>query len=68
MIEVKNEKGKLLGIKSFCDIIPEACNTNLTLEDSINYILNKTDEFATGAAADDDRFILGIEINKAKNS
>ncbi len=62
-IEIKNEKGKLFGNKNFCDLITEACNTDLSLEDSINFILNKVDEFSIGAQPDDDRFILGIEIN-----
>lgn len=62
-IEVKNKNGKLLGNKNFCNIITEACNQNLTLEDSISYILNKVDEFSIDMPADDDRFILAIEIN-----
>ena len=62
-IEVKNEKGRLLGNKNFCNFITEACNQNLTLEDSISYILNKVDEFSINMPPDDDRFILGIEIN-----
>ncbi|MBK7053649.1 MAG: serine/threonine-protein phosphatase [Leptospiraceae bacterium] len=63
LIEVKNEKGKLLGNKNFCHIITEACNTDMSLEESIDFILNKVDEFSMGVPPDDDRFILGIEIN-----
>ena len=63
LIEVKNEKGKLLGNKNFCHIITEACNTDMSIEESIDFILNKVDEFSMGVPPDDDRFILGIEIN-----
>ncbi len=64
LIEVKNDIGKLLGSKNFSSIIANACSHTSTLEDSIEFILNTVDKFSIGKPVDDDRFILGIEIQE----
>lgn len=62
LLEIRNESGRLIGSEGFCDIIDEVCSRDLSLNESIEEILQKVEEEGMNAPPEDDRLILGIEI------
>jgi serine phosphatase RsbU (regulator of sigma subunit) len=61
-IEIRNQNNNLLGHQGFSNIITDACNQQLSLEETIELIIRKANEFSNNMPAEDDRLILGIEI------
>ncbi len=62
LLEVRNQSGKFIGSEGFIEIINEICRQDLSLNESIEKILQRVDEEGLYAPPEDDRLILGIEI------
>ncbi len=62
LLEVRNKEGKLLGVPGVIDIITEVNQQSLTLEESLDLILDQVKSYSDEKAFIDDTLILGIEI------
>lgn len=62
-LEAKDKNDKLLSNSGLSAIITEACTRKLSLEESIEYIINRIDDYSGYLPPEDDRLILGIEIS-----
>lgn len=62
-LEIYNRDKKLLGINGLSKIITEVCNKQISLEESIDSIIQETNNYSENLVPTDDKLILGIEIN-----
>ncbi|HMV45010.1 MAG TPA: PP2C family protein-serine/threonine phosphatase [Leptospiraceae bacterium] len=61
-IEIRNVQEKILGNDGLAEIIKESCEENQDIHQIIDGIISRSEAFANGAAYNDDRLILGIDI------
>jgi len=62
LLEVRDINGKLLGIPGLLNIIQEANSMNFSLDDSLDFILEKTKSFTEEKTFIDDVLIFGIQV------
>ena len=61
-LEVRNQEDKMLGVQGFSNIITVVCQKQLNLDETIDLIIQKTNDYSRDTASRDDKLILGIEI------
>ncbi|MBP7279956.1 MAG: serine/threonine-protein phosphatase [Leptospiraceae bacterium] len=63
LLEIYNRDDKLLGLTGLSQIITNVCDKQISLEESIDLIIQETNNYSENLSATDDKLILGIEIN-----